>query len=85
MDNITQKYEYSVLKYLNKDNIDKILNFLEEEKCSFIEDLMEDYLDLFLFDYEDFKNRYNILNMKYPSYLDRCRENMNLLEEFYNV
>ena len=85
MDNITQKYEYSVLKYLNKDNIDKIVEFLKKENCSFIDDIIEDYLDLFLIDYTDFKNKYMVLNLKYDSFLEKCSNDMDLLLEFYNV
>lgn len=85
MDNITQKYEYNVLKYLDKENVQQIVSFLEKEKCNFIDDIMEDYLDLFLINYEDFVNKYRVLNMKYDSFLEKCSMNMDLLEEFYNV
>lgn len=86
MEEIIEKYTDGVLKNLNKDNIIKICDFLDEENCNFIEDILEDYLDLFVFDYEEFIKKYNKLNEKYENnYLVMASENMDLLEEFYTI
>ena len=82
---IKEKFEKSVILNLDKENANKILKFLIDEKCDYIEDIMTDYLDLFNFDYEDFVNKYNKLNNKYDGkFLEKASEDMNLLEEFYN-
>ena len=47
MNEIFDKYSKSVLRKLNRDNLSKIINFLKKEKCDYIEDLIEDYLDIF--------------------------------------
>ena len=80
------KYETSVIKNVNKDNMKNIINFLYINGCDFIEDLLENYLDLFVIEYEDFVNKFNILNDKYNHrLLNEIREDMNILEEFYLV
>ena len=84
MDEIIEKYSSSVIENLNKDNMVKILLFLEREHCDYIEDLLEDYLDLFTIEYEVFVNKYRELNNKYDNkYLELASEDMNLLEEFF--
>ena len=84
MDKIINKYSNSVLKNLNKDNINNIIFFLKKENCNYIEDLLEDYLDLFIIDYQEFVEKYNELNKKYDNnYLYLVSKNMDLLEEFF--
>ena len=83
---IKEKYSNSVIKNLNKENFYNIIAFLEENKCQFIEDIIEDYLDLFIFDYDEFVNKFNKLNEKYNNeFLRKASEDMNLLEEFYDA
>lgn len=80
-----EKYSESVLNNLDKDNFNEILNFLIKEKCDCIEDIMEDYLDIFTIDYDEFITRYNKLNKKYNGYyIKLVSEDMNLLEEMFN-
>ena len=79
------KYEKSVISNINKENVMKIVTFLSSEKCDYIEELLEDYLDLFTFDYNDFVIKYNKLNLKYNNnLLSFVKNDMNILEEFYN-
>lgn len=79
------KYEKSVISNINKENVMKIVTFLSSEKCDYIEELFEDYLDLFTFDYNDFVNKYNKLNLKYNNnLLSFVKDDMNILEEFYD-
>ena len=78
------KFENSVIKNLDKKNITKIVGFLVQHHSDYIEELFEDYLDIFTFDYNDFVNRFNVLNKKYNNNLiEEIREDMNILEEFY--
>lgn len=64
----------------------KIIGFLEEKNCSFIDEIVENYLDLFTFNYEEFIFKYNELNKKYSNnYLKAVDQDMNLLEEFYSL
>lgn len=64
----------------------KIIGFLEEKNCSFIDEIVENYLDLFTFNYEEFIFKYNELNKKYSNnYLKAVNQDMNLLEEFYSL
>ena len=48
--------------------------------------MFEDYLDLFTINYEEFENKFHILNEKYnKKYLELTSTDMNLLEEFYSI
>ena len=84
MQEIIEKYSNSTLNNLDANNIKKIIEFLKKEKCDYIEDLLEDYLDLFTIEYEIFIDKYNKLNIKYDNnLLSSVSENMNILEEFF--
>ena len=79
------KYEIDTLESLDKENIYKIIDFLEKNNCDYVEELFEDYLDIFTFDYSEFTRIFNLLNIKYNNNLvEKIREDMNILEEFYN-
>ena len=80
------KYETSVLNNLDKDNVNRIVEFLIKNKCDYINELLEDYLDIFTFDYMEFVDKFNKLNLKYDNKLiSNISENMNIIDEFYNV
>ena len=80
------KYEKEVYKNLDKNNMDRIITFLKSNKCDYIEDLVEDYLDICTFDYDNFIRIFNILNKKYNNNLiNEISNDMNILEEFYNI
>ena len=85
MNEILDKYADSAIKHLEKNNINKIIEFLEKENCDFIGDILEDYLDLFIIEYDTFVKRYKELNKKYNNkFLELASEDMNLLEEFFD-
>ena len=84
MNDILGKYSNFVLKNLDKENINKIIEFLKKEKCDYIEDLLEDYLDIFTINHDMFVKKYNSLNNKYNgNYLILASADMNLLEELF--
>lgn len=85
MNDIIDKYNLSVIKNIDKTNMIKIISFLEKEDCYYIDDIIEDYLDLFTIDIENFILIYNILNKKYDNkFLEYAAFDMNLFEKFYN-
>ena len=78
------KYENSVISNIDKKNITEISYFLSSNGCDYIEELLEDYLDIFTFNYDEFISIFNKLNKKYNSNLiNEIKDNMNILEEFY--
>ena len=86
IEELKDKFEPEVFQNLDKENVYKIFGFLNKECCDFIDELIENYLDLFNFEYEDFLIKYNLLNDKYNGeFLSLASEDMNLLEEFYEV
>lgn len=86
MYDIIEKFSVDgVLNKLNIDNFDKIFDFLKNENCPCLEDIVTDYLDLFTIEYEEFVRIYNELNKKYNNnFLTLVNDDMNLLEEFFN-
>lgn len=81
---LKSKFETSLIENIDRENAKKILAFLIDEKCNYIEDIIMDYLDLLSFEYNEFVKKYKILNDKYNNkFLQKAGEDMNLLEEFY--
>ena len=79
------KYQFNVLKNIDKENLEKIIKFLNEKGCDYIEELLDDYLDIFTFEYEDFIEKFYRLNKKYNyDLINTISYDMNILEEFYN-
>ncbi len=80
---LDDKYEKYVYKNIDKENMYKIINLLYLNGCYFIDELLENYLDLFTIEYNEFENKFNILNKKYNNNLiDEISKDMNILEEF---
>lgn len=78
------KYEVSVLKNIDINNMKKIITFLETKDCDFIDEILTDYLDIFTFDYKIFVEKYDKLNKEYNNQLlEKVRNDMNILEKFY--
>ena len=79
-----EKYSVGILEHLDSDNVKKIVEFLQLNNCTYIDELLNNYLDLFTFDYEEFKTKFNILNKKYNyNLIEEVKYNMDILEEFF--
>ena len=61
VEEILDKYEPFVLKNIDTDNMNRIIEYLIEEKVDYIDELLVDYLDLFLIESEEFKQRFQKL------------------------
>lgn len=84
IDDIFEKYSKSVIENIEINNLKKIVEFLKQEQCDFIEDIIEDYLDVFTINYYDFQKKYQKLNDKYNNnYLNLAKADMNYLEELF--
>ena len=79
-----EKYSIGILEDLDSDNVKKIVEFLQLNNCDYIDELLNNYLDLFTLDYEEFKIKFNILNKKYNyNLIEEIEYNMDILEEFF--
>ena len=67
MDSILEKYSNSVLKMLDHENIGRIVEFLKNKNCGCIDDIFHDYLDIFTIEYDEFVEKFNLLNKKYDN------------------
>lgn len=83
LDEIFSKYENEFIKCLDKENIINIINFLQSENVDYIDELLTNYLELFLIEYEEFKNRFNKLKNTYGNDLvEKIADDLTILEEF---
>ena len=76
--------EDQVYKSLDKENLNKIINFLVSNGCDYLDELLDNYLDLFTIDFDEFKNKFNKLNNKYNyNLINEISNDMSILDEFY--
>lgn len=86
INDIINKYDKSIVNKLNIENFSRIVLFLRKSGCDFVDDIVENYLDLFVFDYDEFVNKYYKLDVKYNgNFLKKASYNMDILEEFYTI
>ena len=86
MEESFEKYSINVLKNIDRINMEKIIKLLKNNNCCFIEDIIEDYLDLFTIDYKVFKEEFNKLNKEFNGNFVKCvGYDMNLLEHFFEI
>ena len=82
VEEILDKYEPFVLKNIDTDNMNRIIEYLIEEKVDYIDELLVDYLDLFLIESEEFKQRFQKLKINYGDHaVELIKDDLNLLEE----
>ena len=82
MEELFNKYHISIFKNVSKENLYKIICFLESEQFYYIDEIVLDYFDLFLIDYEDFIKKYELLKKKYGySIVEKIAYDMSILEE----
>ncbi len=67
INDIVNKFEPNVLKNIDPDNMSKIIEFLNLKECDFIYEVINNYIDIFLIDYDTFIKKYNLLEIKYQS------------------
>ena len=80
---IYNKFEENVLRKINFDNMNKILTFLSNNNVKYLEDIVNNYIDIFIIDYEEFVNKYNELNSEYNNELyKKINDNIETLELF---
>ncbi len=78
-----EKYEPEIFQNLNDANVLKIVEFLTLENVDYIDELFNNYLDLFIIDYNEFISRFNNLKYKYGEDLVKLiGENLSILDEF---
>jgi len=83
---VCEKFEPEVIKGLDSENVIKIVLFLEEKKINFIEDMLTDYLDLFLIPIEEFVVKYNKLDKIHNHSLKEVlEEDFSILERFLTL
>lgn len=79
------KYEDSIIRNLDSDNMAKIIYFLESKNIDYVSDIINDYLDIFMFDCEEFIDRFNKLSDKYDDFIYLLNKDLGILENLYYV
>lgn len=83
IDELKYKFEPSVFKNLDIDNVSKIILYLKKENVDYIDELIMNYLDLFMMDYVEFIKRVDKLKLKYGNdVFFKISLDMSILDEF---
>lgn len=83
-EDIINKYDTSILKNLDSLNVKKIIKYLEKNNFDYIDELLNNYMDIFTFEYNDFVSKMEKLKKEYGNNInDKISEDMNILEKFY--
>lgn len=82
IDEILEKFQLEVLTKIDEENMKNIITFLLNENVDYIDEIITNYIDLFLIDFEVFVQKFKILKNKYGKNLVQLiSEDMNILEE----
>ena len=65
LEDIASKFEPDVLRNIDPNNMKKIVDFLVNKNCDFIDEVINNYIDIFLIDYDEFRIKYNELEKEY--------------------
>lgn len=83
---LKETFDSEVLKKIDYANLIKCYEYLISERVYFAKDILLEYLDLFLIDYDEFKNLFESLKRDLGSdYIEKLEQDISLLETyFYN-
>ncbi len=77
-------FEDSIFSQLDDYNVKSIIIYLQLNGIDFIEDIIVQYLDLFLIEHKQFIEKFELLKRKYPSnFVETLAFHFNLLDELY--
>lgn len=81
---IKNTFENCIFSQLDDCNIKAIITYLQLNHIDFIEDIIIQYLDLFLIEKEIFIEKFESLKRKYPyNFAETLAFHFDLLEEMY--
>lgn len=81
LEEIKNTYNESIFNNLDDGNVEKIIEYLKENKINFYVDIVKNYLEIFLLDYKEFKEKFEIIKNKYgESYLEILALNLQIFE-----
>ena len=76
IDDIVRKFEPHILENIDSNNMKKIIVFLARKDCDFIDEVINNYMDIFLIDYNTFVNKYDLLELQYGDDIQSIIEEM---------
>lgn len=81
LEEIKNTYNESILNNLDDRNVEKITMYLKKNKIDFYVDIVKNYLEIFLLDYEEFKEKFEIIKNKYgENYFEILAFNLQIFE-----
>ncbi len=82
LDELKQTFDKNVLNQLNDYNVFNIISYLKMHNIYFIEDIIMQYLDLFLMEKEQFVKKFEMLKRKYSyQFIEMLEFHLDILEE----
>ena len=84
LEELKDTFDTSVFHQLQEDNVTKIIEYLKDNHIFLLEDIIKEYLDLFLLDYKEFISKFEKLkNLYHNNFAERLAYNLNILEGMY--
>ena len=83
---LKESFDSELLNKIDYENLIECYEYLIGEQVYFAKDILLEYLDLFLIDYDEFKNLFESLKRDLGSdYIEKLEQDISLLETyFYN-
>lgn len=81
---LRENFDEEMIKQIDEENIDKIINYLEKNNVDYAKDLLISSLDLFLLPVEDFIKQFEKLkNELGRDFAEKLGEDSSLIEIMY--
>lgn len=84
--NLKETFDGDVLNKIDENNLIRCYEYLKNEKVYFAKDIILEYIDIFLIEYDEFKIKFQ--KLKYDlgvNYIEKLEEYISVLKNyFYN-
>ena len=81
---LRENFDNNIINQLDNENVDKIYNYLIDNGIYYAKDIFVSQADLFLFDYDDFVERFDKLKTKLGiNYAEILGEDCSVIDYMY--
>lgn len=86
LEEILDTFDTEFLLKLDDENVQKIFLYLEKHNFTYLEDIILQYTDLFIFPFEEFTRKFEKLKEKYCANFNAYLAfHLDILEEMYSL
>jgi len=81
VEEIKNTYNETIINNLDAENVVKIISYLKENKIDFYLDVVKNCLEIFLLDYGEFREKFEVIKNKYgKNYAEILAFNLSVFE-----